>query len=206
LRKKLLRYIGAIFLPFIAQLLIRLIYRTCKVTYTLPNEPKEPYIVAFWHGELLLQPYIYRRMRDLPRIGVMISDHFDGELIARTIAYFGFTTLRGSSSKRAASVLLEAIRKMKAGFDVAITPDGPRGPRHSVADGIIAIAQKMDAQIVVQHVRPSRYWQLRSWDRFMIPKPFSEIELIAMEPFKVTGMDKEDAKILIKKKMLLNAV
>jgi len=145
-------------------------------------------------------------MKKLPRIGVMISDHFDGELIARTIGYFGFTTLRGSSSKRAASVLLEAIRKMKAGFDVAITPDGPRGPRHSVADGIVAIAQKMDSAIVVQHVRPSKYWQLRSWDRFIIPKPFSQIDLIAMEPFKVTGMDREDAKILIKKKMLLNAV
>jgi len=136
----------------------------------------------------------------------MISNHFDGELIARTIGYFGFTTLRGSSSKRAASVLLEAIRKMKSGYDIAITPDGPRGPRHSVADGIVAIAQKMDAYIVVQHVRPNKYWQLRSWDRFIIPKPFSEIELISSKPFKVTAMDREDARILIKKKMLLNAL
>ena len=206
MRKKIFRSISVVVLPFIAQLLIRLIYRTCKITYNLSKEPKEPYIVAFWHGELLLQPYIYKKMRKLPKIGVMISDHFDGELIARTIGYFGFSTLRGSSSKRAASVLLEAIRKMKDGYDIAITPDGPRGPRHSVADGIVAIAQKMNAKIVIQHVRPDRYWQLKSWDRFIIPKPFSKVELIALKPFSIDNMSKEEARVLIQKRMLINAV
>lgn len=132
----------------------------------------------------------------------MISEHFDGELIAKTMTYFDFETIRGSTRSGAARVLMQAIKKMKEGYDLGITPDGPKGPRFSITDGMIAIAQKLDRPIVVQTCVPSKYWQLKSWDKFMIPKPFGHLEFFATDPINVTGMDIEEAKQLIHDKLM----
>lgn len=198
-KRKILSYV----LPPLGALLIRLIYLTCKKRFSIPkNLPQEPFVVAFWHGELLMQPYLYRKIRGSHKIAVMISEHFDGEIIARTIKSFRIESIRGSTKKGAAKVLLGAIKKMREGYDIAITPDGPRGPRHSVADGIVAISKKMDAYIVPFRYKASRYWQLNSWDKFIIPKPFSTIYFYAGKPFKVKDLDLESAKDFVKKEML----
>ena len=171
-------------------------------SYTLPSTlPKSNFIIAFWHGELLFQPFLYKRIKK-PKIAVMISDHFDGELIAKTISYFGFETIRGSSSRGAARVLLSALKKLEEGYEVAITPDGPRGPRHSIADGIVAIAKKSERPIVVFRTKCSASWRLKSWDRFEIPKPFSKVEHIARDPIYVSDMELKEAREFIKKEML----
>ncbi len=99
-------------------------------------------------------------------------------------------------------MLIQAMKSLRAGEDVAITPDGPRGPRHSVAPGIVKLAQKMDAYILPFHYEASSFWQLGSWDRFEIPKPFSTITFRIGEPFKLDGMSEEDAKAFIKEQML----
>ncbi|MFW6308353.1 MAG: lysophospholipid acyltransferase family protein [Campylobacterales bacterium] len=187
--------------PPIAYLLIRLLAFTNRKIFHIKKIPKESFIIAFWHGELLMQPLLYRKMKK-PKISVMISEHFDGEIIAKTIGYFGFETLRGSSSKGATRLLIQSIKKLKCGYEVAITPDGPRGPRHSVADGIIALAQKTKKPIVVFRSRPTKSWRLKSWDRFEIPKPFGTIEFFAQEPFFVHDMEFEEAREYIKKRML----
>ncbi|MGE4397992.1 MAG: lysophospholipid acyltransferase family protein [Campylobacterales bacterium] len=201
------RKIVAFLLPPIANLLIRLIYLTCKKEFKLASSyPSEPFIVAFWHGELLMQPFLYKKFRGRHKISVMISEHFDGEIIARIISFFGFSTVRGSSSKGGARVLIEAIKTLKDGEDIAITPDGPRGPRHSVADGIVALAQKTNSKIVVFNYQATNFWQLKSWDKFVVPKPFSKITFFADKVLDISQMNGEEAKEFIKGQMLINAV
>ncbi len=182
---------------------MRLLFWSCKKEFHLPqNLPKEPFIVAFWHGELLMQPFLYKKIRNSHPIAVMISEHFDGELIAKTIKSFGFTTIRGSSRRGGAKVLIAAVKKLRQGYDIAITPDGPKGPRLSVASGIVALSQKTGAKIVPFSYKASAFWQLQSWDRFIIPKPFSTIVFRVGEPFDVAGLDEEAAKEFVKNQML----
>ncbi len=203
MKKETKRKILSTLLPPIGAFLIRLIYLTCKKEYKISSKiPKEPFIVAFWHGELLMQPYLYKKVRGKHKIAVMISEHFDGEIIARIVKRFGIDSVRGSTKKGAAKVLLNAIRKMRDGYDIAITPDGPRGPRYSVAEGIVAISKKEDAYIVPFRYKASKYWQLNSWDRFIIPKPFSRLTFYVGEPFKIEEFDDKSTKEYIKKRML----
>lgn len=187
-------------LPLLGFGILQLLYRTNRVRYELPDAlPDEPVVIAFWHGEMLMQPYLYLRLRKPPhRIAVMIGTHKDGEYIARMIACFRFDTVRGSSNRNPARALLGALRKMDQGYDLAITPDGPRGPRHSVADGIVAIARKRRCKIVPFTVTATRYWRLRGWDRFLIPKPFGTVTLIAGQPFAVDDLPMDAAKSLIR--------
>ena len=183
---------------------MRLIYLTSKKTFHFPeNIPDERCIIGSWHGDLLMQPFSYHKWRKEPKAVIMISEHFDGELIAKTVAYFGLGTIRGSTRRGAARVLLQAIKKVKKeGYDLGITPDGPKGPRFSVSDGIVVVSQKADRNIVLLNCVPSRYWQLGSWDKFVIPKPFCHLEFYCSEPFKVTDMPMEDAKKLIYDKLM----
>ena len=131
----------------------------------------------------------------------MISDHKDGEIIARVILFFGIGAIRGSSSKGAVKALAQSFRELKSGIDVIITPDGPRGPYHSVADGAVVIAQKQNAPIQILNYEASKFWQLKSWDKMIIPKPFSKISYTLSPPFSVTDMALEAARGLIKKEM-----
>lgn len=205
--KKLSRKLAFILLPFIGSVLIRVIYWTTRKTFHSPaNIPQECCVIGFWHGDLLMQSFSYRNWRKKHKIAVMISEHFDGELLAKTMTYFGLETVRGSSRKGAARALLHAIKKVRDGYDLGLTPDGPKGPRFSVSNGIVAIAQKTDSPIVLQSCIPSRYWQLGSWDKFVIPKPFCHLEFYTSEPFKVTGMEMEEAKKLIHDKLMLKSI
>jgi len=171
---------------------------TTKRTFHPPsNIPEQRCVIGFWHGDLLMQPFSYFNWRKDPNIAVMISDHFDGELLAKTMGYFGLETVRGSSRKGAARVLISAIKKVKDGYDLGLTPDGPKGPRFSMTDGIVAIAQKRNCPIILQNSVPDKYWQLGSWDKFVIPKPFSHIHFYCSEPINVTDMDMDEAKKLI---------
>ncbi len=96
-----------------------------------------------------MQPFNYRKLKLNGKVSALISQHKDGEAITRTVEYLGIHSIRGSSSKGGAKALISAIKEIKAKNDVAITPDGPRGPRHSVADGIVAISKKTNARILI---------------------------------------------------------
>ena len=190
------------FAPPLAYGMIRLLYFTCKKEFHVSETPpRSPILVSFWHGEILMNPFIYVKYLRHMKMALMISEHFDGELIAKTARFFGFDFVRGSSSKGAIKALKESFRLIDKGVSLAITPDGPRGPRHSVADGIVAIAQKKNLPIVACRYKASRYWQMRSWDRFIVPKPFSKLDFYMSEPFYVTGLSKEEAKDKIKEYM-----
>jgi len=203
LRKKILRYLALILLPFIGSLLIRALYRLNKKQFHTPETlSEEPIIFACWHGELLMLPYLYSHYRKTPHAKVLISNHFDGELISRTIKYFGLGTLAGSTTRNAARVLIQSIKTLKEGYDIGITPDGPKGPRHEVSDGIIVMAQKAKAKIVLVEIKPTKKWQLNSWDKFVIPKPFGIINYYATSEIDVNGMELEAARNLIQKGLL----
>jgi lysophospholipid acyltransferase (LPLAT)-like uncharacterized protein len=202
LRKRLLRALALAVVPPVGALLIRLIYLTNKKVFHLPKTvPEEPVIFAFWHGDLLMQPYLYYRFRKQPKANVLISDHFDGKIIARIMVFFRLGTIHGSTRRNAAKVLIQAMRSLKEGYDIGITPDGPKGPRHEVADGIMVMAQKTGAKVIVYACVPSRYWRLKSWDRFTIPKPFGILNFYASEPIDLKGMEFEAARKLIKEKL-----
>jgi hypothetical protein len=153
---------------------------------------QRPVILAFWHGRLLMIPLAYLR-RGRRRIHVLISEHGDGELISRTIGHFGFDSVRGSSRRGALKAMRELIRRMRDGGDFAFTPDGPQGPRYTVQPGVVDFARRTGYPILP--VTFSARWAkvLGSWDRFMLPIPFTRGELAWGEPVWV-GPDDEDSE------------
>ena len=94
---------------------------------------------------------------------------------------------------------------IREGEEVLLTPDGPRGPRYHLNDGVVAIAMKSDLPILIINYRPSAYWQLGSWDRFVIPRPFGTIDFY-LQSVSLKGMDMEEARVFLKKKMLEHAL
>ena len=206
--KRLLRYLQITVLPFILQLFIRFIYLSSKKTFHLPKKElkDKSYLIDFWHGELIMQPFNFKKLRKKQKISAMISEHRDGEAITRTVQYLGINSLRGSSTRGGVKALIGAIKELKAGNDIAITPDGPKGPRHSVADGIVLIAQKTNTKILFLNVKVDNYWQFKSWDKFVIPKPFSKIDFYISEAYSLDSMENEDAKSFVQEKLLINAM
>lgn len=139
---------------------------------------QQPFIICIWHGKILIPIFIHRHQG----ICAMVSEHRDGEMIAQTLQRLGYATVRGSSTRGGTRAMLGMIRALKAGGTGAITPDGPRGPRHEFKAGMITIAQKSQAAILPLTFASSRVWRLKSWDRFTIPKPFSKTIALYGEP------------------------
>jgi lysophospholipid acyltransferase (LPLAT)-like uncharacterized protein len=138
-------------------------------------------IYAFWHGRMLISSYSHRGQK----IHVLISQHRDGELIARIIERLGFVSVRGSTTRGGTKAIFEMAKKGVSGYDVAITPDGPRGPRFAVQLGTIYIAQRSQMPIIPITNSAKSRWTLSSWDGFLIPKPFSDAVIIIGEPIYV---------------------
>ena len=204
--KKVSRALALALVPFTGSLVIRFLYFTNRKIFHSPAQiTEEPVIFACWHGELLMLPYLYKFYRKKAHAKVLISPHFDGKLISRTIKYFGLGTLAGSSDKNPARVLIQAIKTIKEGYDIGITPDGPKGPRREVADGIIFMAQKTGAKIILVEIKPTRYWALNSWDRFVIPKPFGTIHFYSTKEIDIQGMELEAARELLREGLLQHA-
>jgi lysophospholipid acyltransferase (LPLAT)-like uncharacterized protein len=206
MKQKIKQYFLENMAPYILQLFVRLIYFTNKKRFHYTNNIKEDenIIVSMWHGDLLMQPLNYRAFRKNGTVKVIVSEHRDGKLIRKVCEYLGVGGIAGSSSKGGAKALINAIKSLKKGIDVAITPDGPRGPIYSVADGVVALSKKTGAKILPFSSKPSKYWQMKSWDKFIVPKPFGEIDFYVGEPFDIKDLSLEDAKELIYKKMMEN--
>ncbi len=157
---------------------IRLIGPTLRVTVSMeeggpPEFFLRPAVYAFWHRCIFLATWWYRK-RD---IAVMTSRSFDGEYIARIISAFGYRPVRGSSSRGAVSALIAMRKEVEEGRSAAFTIDGPRGPKYVAKPGPVLLAQKTGRPIATFHFAPLRAWVLKSWDDFLIPKPFSPVLL-----------------------------
>jgi lysophospholipid acyltransferase (LPLAT)-like uncharacterized protein len=135
-------------------------------------------LLAFWHGRLLPLAYVHRD----EGINVLVSTHQDGEYIARVIQGLGCGTSRGSSTRGGTRALRELIEAGSERHDLAITPDGPRGPREKVQPGVVYLAMRLGLPIVPIGVSTRPSVRARSWDRFMIPLPFARCTIVYGEP------------------------
>ena len=133
----------------------------------------KPHIYVIWHAWMLPLIYLHRGQG----IVVLASEHGDGEYISRIVERLGFGTSRGSSSRGGERGLRGILRSLRDHRAVAITPDGPRGPARRLKDGVLVAAQLSGAPIVAIRARTSSAWRLSSWDRFVIPKPLSRVEV-----------------------------
>jgi hypothetical protein len=164
--------------PPLAAALIRLLGATLRYRdINAPGVPvgieiPGPVVFAFWHRTLLTCAHRFRNKG----IAILISPSFDGELIARTVEYLGFYPVRGSSSRGGAVGLRNMAQAYEEGHRTAITADGPRGPNMVAKPGVVQVAELTRATwIGVYYALPNRAWELRSWDKFQIPKPFSTV-------------------------------
>ena len=161
----------------------------------------DPVILAFWHGRLLMIPVAYRRA-GRRHVHVLISEHGDGELIARTIGHFGFDTVRGSSRRGALKAMRELIRKVRDGGDFAFTPDGPRGPAQTVQPGVIDLAGRTGYPILPVTYSTRGGKQFASWDRFLLPRPLTRGVFCWGEPHWVdAATDSEQARAALESAM-----
>lgn len=163
-------------IPFLVFLLMQITRRTMRITYRNREVVQQlstagrGCIIAFWHGRLFMSGFFYPGRK----VTIMISQHRDGEYIARTASFFGFDATRGSTTKGAVSALKEILRKAREGYTIYITPDGPRGPKCNVQMGVIGIAQLTGLPIIPVSFSASRKKIFQSWDRFFLPYPFSQ--------------------------------
>lgn len=192
--KKLLEFLKIYLLGTLAALLLMLIHRSLRIKWrTITPEgltvfESPPKIIAFWHGRQLMIPMEYWAFKSKNKIPVnaLVSMHSDGRLIAFTIGLFGVRNVAGSSSKGGGEATKILIEKLRSGESVGITPDGPRGPINQAKPGTIRIAAATGAPIYPISFSARKRWQFGSWDRMILPKPFSEVVIVVGQPLRVT--------------------
>ena len=177
--------------------LIRILVTTIGVTLryrvddphgVLSATPDGSLIFIFWHNRIFLLPHLFRKYwvsRGRTKVAVLISRSKDGQLLAEVLAAFRLRCVRGSSSRGGAEALRELTTLVREGFDIGITPDGPRGPKYTLQPGCVNLAQLTGATLIPISYDLSRKITLRSWDAFMIPLPFSRCTVHLGAPLKI---------------------
>jgi lysophospholipid acyltransferase (LPLAT)-like uncharacterized protein len=179
------------FLAWFSSLVIHLIGSTLRMTVedrgSILDQPEHPpVIIAFWHNRTALMAFFYERYCRGRTALTFISRSRDGQFMADVAARFGIKAVRGSSSRHGTSAMLTAIRAASdRHVDLVITPDGPRGPRYQVQPGLLRLAQATQRPIVAVTYQLKWKRELKSWDRFHVPLPFSTCHLLTGEPIFV---------------------
>lgn len=182
--KKILNALG----PPIAYWVIRLIFLTMRVEYINDRPCREHLnkggniILAFWHGQLLMMPYSYLGKAG---ITILVSHHSDGELVAKTVSRFGIRSVRGSTTRGWFGGFKAMLQTVRDGKDLAITPDGPRGPARVAQTGVIQLASKTGLPIIPVAFAASKKRNFKSWDSFMVPRLFSKGVFVYADPMFV---------------------
>lgn len=151
----------------------------------------KPVVFVLWHGRLLPLAYHHRNQN----LATLVSRSADGEIIARIVSRWGYTVVRGSSSRGGGAAVRALVRQIRAGRSLAITPDGPRGPRQKMKAGALRVAQLAGAPLIPAAASANRaWWAAGGWDRFLIPQPFARLHLAYGEPIFVPS-HADDAEI-----------
>lgn len=204
---------GRRFAAFVIYLLIRLISATIRFKLDIHPKILDPEIKSFiccvWHNRLPLCLPLYNRVQRLRgekrRMAAIVSASRDGAVVAAVLEFFKVQPVRGSSSRRGGQALLELTSWADRGYNLAVTPDGPRGPRYVVQSGAISLAQLTGATLA-----PASYWvswkiQLKSWDQFQIPLPFSRVHAILGEPMTIpkeaTAEQREELRLEFERRL-----
>ena len=169
---------------------------------------KESFIYAFWHDQLLICPLTWQSEFE---IKVLISKHRDGDIIARLISKLGFKAIRGSThksgktkNKGGLTSARQMIKSLKNGISIGISPDGPKGPRHKVSDGILSISRLSNSSILPVGIGFKKKWVLNTWDKFIIPKPFNEITVVWGDPISAITNEKNNHQFKINLESKMN--
>ncbi len=149
-------------------------------------------IFCFWHSQIFPLIYTHRNKK----IAVLVSRHRDGEIISRILKTFKFNLARGSFKRKGEIGFLTLRKLLKRGFSVAITPDGPRGPRWVFKDGAIVLSEETDKKIVFVGTGYSKYIEFNTWDRFKLPLPFSKVSIYISKPYKPQEVDDFSKKLI----------
>ena len=178
-------------LSLIVQWLFQILFRLNKIVITgednlqkLINSGK-PVMVCVWHGRLLFPSWFIRLKTT--NLHAIASRHTDAEIMARVLNRWGYELIRGSTRKGGKAVVQKMTEVFQSAGIVAVTNDGPKGPPRIAKAGSTGLAIKYGVQIITITGSATKYWQMKSWDRFMLPKPFGTIQMIVSQPLDVTG-------------------
>jgi hypothetical protein len=203
LRKKLVAWLG----PWLAYWSIKILSRTMRfevIHPEIPNsfwEKETPAIGVFWHGRLLMTPVAYKGKK----LSFLVSPHRDGQIVGKAMQRFGFHAILGSTTRRGFSAFKKMVEAQKNGSDIAITPDGPRGPRYRAQIGVVELAKLTGRPIVPLTFSASKKKLLKTWDQFLLPYPFSKGVFIWGEPIDVDrngeGAYLEEKRALLERRL-----
>jgi lysophospholipid acyltransferase (LPLAT)-like uncharacterized protein len=157
----------------------------------LAKQASDSGIGAVWHNRLLIMPLVLKRFFPHRQGAALISASRDGGWIAALVQRIGFDVVRGSSSRQGAIAMLQLSDVLAGGRDVVITPDGPRGPVYVLGPGIVLLAQKSGAVVFPLNLEYSSCWRVKSWDHFILPRPFSKVRVILGPPHQVAATSSE---------------
>ena len=190
-------------IPSIASLLVRFLGSTGRLKqypgefHREHGEKSQPFIVVFWHSRLLFVGWYFR----IYRMCAMISRHSDGELAADTFGRLGIKAVRGSTSSGGAAAFRQLFQMIERGWNAAITPDGPRGPARRLQEGVISMGQISRRPIIPVSFSARHAVRFKSWDRFMVPLPFSRVSMVYGEPIliprKMDTVTKEKYRLIV---------
>ena len=194
--------IGAWIMAIILILTVKIIWATCRVRHVNPPKllckqyPPQPVIITHWHEYI---PYIL--MLSPPWISVLNSSHADARILGNASRFVGARPIWGSSNRNPLASLRQLKEEIEKGRHVLITPDGPRGPYREMALGPIALSHLSGASIIFFACHASRYWQLRSWDKTRIPKPFSTVTLYWSDEIDVERTKDKERQVTAQKEL-----
>ncbi|MBM4278538.1 MAG: DUF374 domain-containing protein [Deltaproteobacteria bacterium] len=183
LKKNLVSWLG----PWLAYRVIRILGWTMRFEVVNPEiqraflEKDIPLIGAFWHDRLLMMPFVYEGNK----LSFLVSPHRDGQIVGKGLRRFGFNPIFGSSSRDGSSAIKEMVKAIQNGSDIAIAPDGPRGPRHRLQFGVIELARRTGSPILPLSFSASKKKFFKTWDRFLLPYPLSRGVFIFGEPIYI---------------------
>jgi lysophospholipid acyltransferase (LPLAT)-like uncharacterized protein len=197
--------LGAWIVVFLARVLaLTLRYQWNDRTGFWKNPPETPLLFAFWHNRILLCPnayQIYSRRRTSSKIAAIASASRDGAFLSAILERFNIQPVRGSSHKRGPQAMLELTSWAERGYDLAIAPDGPRGPCYHAYGGIISLAQLTGHPIIPFGFYAQKKFVIKSWDRFQIPRPFSLCEMNSGTPIYVPRDVSDEEREKIRKQL-----
>lgn len=204
LKQDLLRNLGNIFLHKIINVLCKAV-KIKRINYSRVDEfvvHNQNFVLAFWHGTMLMPWYLHRNQN----FSALVSQSKDGGLLANSLIKWGYKVERGSSHKGGKEALNTLLENSKQNFSVAITPDGPTGPAREMKAGAVITAQRSSIPLILCGVAYKKKYVFKSWDKFEIPKFFSEVVIKYSEPIFISKKlsRKETSKIIAECDVLLN--
>lgn len=191
--KALLTSVKTKIIGTVAGLLLQLISRTIKWDQVFLSNYEEtvfethPRIICFWHGRQLMIPWAYQAAKSEKRLGLfaLISMHSDGRIIANAIKLFGASSVEGSSTRGGREASKKLLSLLKVGSSIVITPDGPKGPIYKAKPGALKLAYRSKAPIVPISYSAEKYWTFGSWDKMILPKPFTKGVFVFGKPYYI---------------------